>query len=171
MKQRIMIGAIILMAYLNLGATNSLGEENKFSQFTLAGLKGVYLIVNEISLAIEREGLTKNLLKRAIKLKLRQADIRVLTEEELLFMPGKPCLYLSMHAVKNSEFSFYAYWTSLELRQLVRLERDKNIKVFAITWSVRSIGMLNVKELSKIRESVRELVDRFINAYFSVNPR
>jgi len=51
-------------------------------QDTLRGLKGVMVFIENIDTEVENHGLTKNLLKKAVESRLRQADIPVLTRDE-----------------------------------------------------------------------------------------
>lgn len=62
--------------------TTSLAEPRD----TLRGLKGVMVFVEDIGLDVENHGLTKNLLKKEVESRLRQADIPVLTAEEAFNM-------------------------------------------------------------------------------------
>jgi hypothetical protein len=54
----------------------------------------------------------------------------------------------------------------------VRLDRDPSIKIFAATtWDVAELGTVGRVNLRSIRERIKDLVDMFINAYLSVNPK
>ena len=66
----------------------------------------------------------------------------------------------------------YAHSSRVEFRQDVRLDRDPNIQIpAATTWSAAAVGAVGRNDLRSIRDSIKDCVDRFINAYLSVNPR
>ena len=92
--------------------TTSLAEPRD----TLRGLKGVMVFVEDIGLDVENHGLTKNLLKKEVESRLRQADIPVLTADEAFNMPGKPYLYLHL-TTHNTGIELYSYSIRIEFNQ------------------------------------------------------
>ncbi len=71
--------------------------------------------------------------RTCVELKLRQANIRVLTLPERSATPGPSYLYLRIGTVKN-RVGIYGYHIALELRQLVRLTREACMTSWAGTW-------------------------------------
>jgi hypothetical protein len=57
-----------------------------------------------------------------------------------------------------------------ELEQAVTLERNTMFTI-APTWSVSEVGSVGSVKVRSIRESVKDQVDQFINAYLAVNPK
>jgi len=60
----------------------------------------------------------------------------------------------------------------VELKQNVRLDRDPSMWLPGVTtWSVDAVGTVGREKLRNLRDGIKDYVDRFINAYLSVNPK
>ena len=66
---------------------------------TLRGLTDVSVLVEYLPDEIEREGLSREHLKRDIEVRLRQAGLRVLTILEIANSPGAPYLYVAVYPI------------------------------------------------------------------------
>jgi len=142
-------------------------EDDKFS---LRGLKGAYVLVEDLRPEIERGGLSKTQIQTDVELKLRMAGIVVLSREEFYDALGRPYLYVNVTALKDIKDRGYAYYVSVKLQQEVYLVRTPLdfTKYDAVTWEVGNVATSpNIRE---IRADVKDQVDIFINAYLSVNP-
>jgi hypothetical protein len=65
----------------------------------------------------------------------------------------------------------YALQGQLGLYQVVILSRDKKIKTVAQTWEARDTLIVQPKHIKKVLpDMIIGLVDRFSQAYLSVNP-
>ena len=134
----------------------------------IAGLFASVLIASDA----ERDGLTTSAIQTDVELKLRQAGICVLTREKRLDTPGQPWLYVKVFTVTRND-GLYAYKSvDVEFWQSVRLDRDSCLWSAAQTRStpgiVATVGGGNLRD---VRETLRDKVDQFINAYLSVNPK
>ena len=78
MKGVIVLGFILL---ITTGAEVSRAGDNKFSRWSLKGLKGVGVIVGDMEPEVERAGLTQASIQTDVELKLRLAGIPLLSEE------------------------------------------------------------------------------------------
>jgi hypothetical protein len=117
---------------------------------------------------IERAGFTKDQIQTDAELKLRMAGIKVLSREERLKEPGMPFLYVNASVVLRSSPSF-VYHIEIYLGQKVILVRDVKTVSVGYTWSTGSVGITPNPQY--IRDKIKDLVDIFINAYLSVNPK
>lgn len=154
------------------GATSA--GDTEYERATLKGLRGVEVIVEHLDSETERAGLVKTTLQTDVELKLRQAGIGVLTGPQLFATPGNPFLYLNVNvfAPKGAASGLYGYSIHLSLLQNVVLKRNAAVTLLAPTWSARGrIGIVGSARLSTVREDVRDMVDEFINAWLSVNPK
>ncbi len=142
--------------------------DNQLSRETLRGLQGVRVMVAPQKWAIEQKGLTADQLQQDTELKLRLAGINVPSAESPE-IPGKPLLYVNAKILKYGSLDRYIFNIKLELNQGVSLIRMPSVKASATTWSVAATGTSH--KLSIVREQLQELVDIFINAYLSVNPK
>ena len=144
----------------------------ELEQATLAGLTGVGVIVLEMGPDAEIGGLAKSTLRTDVELRLRQAGIRVLGENEALAAPGSPYLYLHVNTAKPQGGDIYAISIYLGLAQGVRLTRNPAIASMGTTWRARgTIGTAPANRLHQVRDAVRDNVDEFINAYLAANPK
>ena len=66
----------------------------------------------------------------------------------------------------------YALSLNLAMYQKVTLARDPNLKTTADTWSGESVLLTPPKLLDDaISNTVNQLVDQFVDAYLSANPK
>jgi hypothetical protein len=139
---------------------------------TLRGLQGVRVLIEDLEPEIERSGLTKNQLQKDVEGKLRDAGIKTLTQEECSKTPGEPYLYvnINLNAGKAGDEK-YSYSVDIGVIQGVRLQRDPRQKTYAVTWSTGGVGSIEKEFVSRLSDSVEDLVNVFIKAYLSVNPR
>ncbi len=141
---------------------------------SLTGLKAVQVMVEDLHPDAERDGLHRTTIQTDVELKLRQAGIKVLTEAESLASPGMPYLYINVGTLPpETQRGLYAYSIAVRLQQNARLERDPRILVAsAATWSAPvQFGTVGTTNLQQLRGTVKDLVDQFINAWLSVNPK
>jgi hypothetical protein len=160
------IGAMCFVAS-PLFALNS--EMNRSS---LQGLKGVKVLVEEMAPEVEQAGLAKEPLQKGIEERLREAGIRVFTQEEVTRTPGEPYLYVNVNVTfSKGEGEACSYSMDVALIQNVTLSRDPKQTTYAVTWSTGGVGLIGKKSLSDLRESVQDLVGIFIKAFIGVNPK
>lgn len=143
--------------------------DNQLTRETLRGLEGVRVALEPLKWIIEQRGLTTAQLQNDTELKLRLAGIKVTPSEESPVIPGKPLLYVNAKVIKQGSKERYILHVRVELSQGVALVRAPKVRSSAATWSVSVTGIS--PKLSPVRDQVKELVDLFINAYLSVNPK
>ena len=162
--------ALVLLSAAVVSPLTGQGD-NEYSRKTLAGLTGVYVSVEHISDEAQRDGLDTTQIRTDVELKLRQAGITVLTQQEWLSTAAAPYLYVNVQAIKN-QAHMYAFSADVELRQRATLVRDPSMSVLATTWSATGIiGTVGSQIVASVREDVRDLTDQFINAYLAANPK
>src|SRR5207302_7465487 len=165
--------ALAALALLSAAAVSPLvGQgDNDGTRATLAGLTGVYVLVEHIDDDAKRDGLDTLQVRTDVEVKLRQASISVLSEEEQFSTAGAAYLYINIQTAKN-KLSVYAFSVRVELRQGVMLIRNQSMRRLATTWSATgTIGTVGSQKLASVREVVRDLTDQFINAYLAANPK
>ena len=162
-----------LAVVLLLAASAATAGDDEFSRQSLKGLKGVGVLLEDLHADVEQDGLNKTSIQTDVELKLRQAGITVLTQAERRAAPGGPFLYITVNTQQRpTAAGLYAYSISVELSQNVQLERDPTIQIVgATTWSVGEVGTVGRDRLRGVRDGIKDLVDMFINAYLSVNPK
>lgn len=149
-----------------------LAIDGKSNRATLRGLRGVGVLVEKISPEVEKEGLNWDQLQVAVESRLHKAGIEILTKEESVKTPGEPYLYININVnIAKTEADIYPYSIDLLFIQKVSLQRDPRLMSYAVTWSTGGVGSIGKPILNQLRESVNDMVDVFIKAYLSENPR
>jgi hypothetical protein len=164
---KIQIGFVV--ALLLLVASPAFSQDDEPARRTLRGLKGVYVLVEDLESDAEKAGLSTNQIYTDVVLRLRKAGIKVLTWQEVSNEPGNPNLYIRASTMDTAN-GLYAYNIDVHLSQLVMLTRKSAIKFHATTWIVSRLGTVGFAVMPTIRDSICDLVDKFINAYLAMNP-
>jgi hypothetical protein len=169
------LGLLLLAVAVHVTGQDKRNDEpirdlNRQLAGTLRGLRGVEVVLETLPSEVEQAGLTSTTIRTDVELKLRLAGITVLSKEERLEQPGFPYLYISVNVVLSQHYPKLAYYAlDCELHQYVTLTRDTSISTDASTWDKHLLG--GTTTLQNIRDNLKDLVDKFINAYLSVNPK
>jgi hypothetical protein len=176
--RNIKFGSIFILLFFALCSESSgFFDKAPQSRESLKGIQGFYVMA-DIGKVFEEIGLFGETIRTDAELKLRQAGIRVFALEETKAIPGNPAFYIYLMGLKQSDirsFPLYLFRIDVYALQNARLERNNASYGWAPTWSEDYIGMRgsdNPDVVSKhIRDVTKDLIDRFINAYLSVNPK
>ena len=158
----LLIGVLFLWCF-NVQAQPSEQHE------TLRGLSGVTLVVEPLNPEVEQDGLTGAQLYDAVEEQLLEADINVLSQDDVAGTFRQAYLYINVAALKK-HYGLYAYAIEVSVNQRVSLMRDNAIQQFAETWESREVGTVGTEKLSTIQESVAMHVGAFVDAYRAANP-
>jgi len=165
-----LFGAILISA--SLCSASLYAEDSVVSRGTLAGLKGIYVLVENIQPNIQKysqkAGLSTVQIQKDIESNLNAADIRTMSRDEWLKAPGRPVLYVNINTHEMEKY-WYAYDIRIELRQMVHLEVNPKIKTWTDTWSINVTGLANIGNLNVIKKDTAVLLEQFIQAYRTVN--
>jgi hypothetical protein len=139
---------------------------------TLRGLKAVKVVVDPLGPELEREGLDANRFRGSVEQKLRFASIKVDNDvNEFVGLSisfaqaGKKVLSIK----KGSSFSLTI---GLGVYQVAVLTRDMATKTVVETWGAEKTASSSARGLDhEVSNAVDDLVDQFVKAYLSVNPR
>ncbi|MBW2438997.1 MAG: hypothetical protein JRH12_00870 [Deltaproteobacteria bacterium] len=169
-----------------------LADDKARDRKTLQGIQSVIVIVPTVEAEwqteLEKVGLSESRLQADIEAQLENAGIRVIEEEASKRSEFEGILYvrLKFNDPEPAKKTFksldgkdeiievvdvkkkYIYAIRLNLRQLVSLKRDPSAEAFSITWQAESVG---IRRLVNIREDIKNVVGRFIEAYTSENPK
>ena len=165
-------GILGILGVLILFTSPLFALNSEMNRATLEGLKGVRVLIEEPAPEAEKEGLAKDNLQKEVEKRLVTSGIKVLTQEEAAGEPGEPYLYLNINlSCSKTGEEVCSYSVDLALIQNVTLVRDPKQTSYAITWSTGGVGLLAKKSVGQLKESVGEVVDIFVRAFFSVNPK
>lgn len=169
-------GLVVLLSLAALGSVSfaSAVEDSQYTRTTLGGLHGVYVVVGTLNPEIEGHGISTTVLKADTELQLRMAGIKVLSKKEWVKTKGGPVCYVEVSIVSDValadvlDFDLYAFEVTVEFNQDVVLVRNTATQALCRTWSTSYLGITN--SIPRIRDKVKKMVQRFIDAYLAVNP-
>jgi len=145
--------------------------DSDLTRRTLKGIRGVHVIVEDLQPNLKGYGPKTSLssiqIEKDVEDRLQSAGIEVFTRDRWLKTLGRPLLYININT-HDDKFSV-AYDVRLELKQIVAMEANPDIKTLASTWSINMTGMAAMDKLDKIRDALATLMDRFIKAYRTAN--
>jgi hypothetical protein len=157
--------ALPLIAVFLLGSgTRLAGLDSENSRPTLKGITEVAVVVEDPGADAIKDGLTIDQLQTDVELRLRKAGIKVSKEVS-------PYLYVNAHLLKSTTYpGLYAYHCEVSFQQRVTVMAN-GVVAYAATWSTGGIGIVGQADMKTVRDDVGDLVDSFLNAYLSVNPK
>jgi hypothetical protein len=125
----------------------------------------VGLEVEPLPRALQEEGLTRPQVVRFVQERLERAPVDVVSRTGALHLTGAPTLFLEV-SLFEYESGSYLYTVALELVQGVSLERlSDSTRVFAApTWRAETIGLVEHRQLSSLRDRIGATTDAFGSA-------
>jgi hypothetical protein len=161
--------ASVLLLWSVAPATAS---DSDIDRASLKGLKGVFVLVEDMNPAEEQAGLKAADIKADVEQKLRAAGIPLLTQAEDNTAPGMPTLYVSVSVASSTTTGLWPFSIDVNLEQQATLKRSPDTFVpTAVTWHVGSIGAVDKSDIRSLLDRVNQEISRFINAYLKVNPK
>ena len=138
---------------------------------TLRGLKGVRIVVEDVSAELRERGITEDVVLAETERQLRQGGIPIYTEKQRRAFPGEPVLHVQVLAQVDVRFDEAAFGVRLELRQNAHLERDRSMRAPGVTtWSTGGIGEAARDWRQVLRDEVAYHAGRFVEAWQEANP-
>src|SRR5258708_1252977 len=157
----------------------SQSDQNKAEEtrrVPLKGLSGFHVVVEQIDRTeIDQGYLSEEAIKTDVELRLRKANIRVLSESDWISDSRSPYLYVKVSIMRAGDLQswqgLYAYHISVSVEQAVLLKESFGKEVMANTWKAEASGTVGRSNVSSIRVGVDDYVDKLINDYLAANPR
>ncbi len=169
---RILSPAALVLPLALLTVGRAPAEDSELSRNTMRGVQGVQVVGEDLKDGARQDGLNEKDIQTDAELKLRLAGIKVLTQsQQRVTTPGFPFLYIHVNTMLNRGGTLYAVNCEVSLIQEVLLARDPSISYSAATWSTTAVGTIGKDRLPQERDSIKDLVDQFLNAYLAVNPK
>jgi hypothetical protein len=165
MTRRLATVCLMTVFSIRISPPSVSAQDSERTRRSLKDISALQVLVEDLPDGAKLLGLTGGSIQTDVELKLRLAGMRVVTSEEVFKIPGMPMLYVHVAVSKNGKASF----TAVELQQNVLLERNSQSQVGVTTWDVSGIG-LNL-DAQDIRDQIKDYVDKFLNAWLSVNPK
>jgi hypothetical protein len=144
------------------------GGDTTEERASLKGIKSVCVIVEDIKKDSDSGGLTIDQIQIDVELRLRKAGIAVADRKS-----GCPIILdVNLTVSKLDDVGpLYLYNGDVAVMQYVKTVANNNLSV-ATTWSKNTFGVVGSKVVAtQVRSSLGDVVDKFLNAYLSVNPK
>jgi hypothetical protein len=130
----------------------------------LRGIQEIDVMVHRLDSRLANFGYSQEQIRADVESTLRMAIIKVLPK-------ALPTLLLD---IKSYEFPKHAglvvLAVRLDLYQFVDLPLSQQVLWNSI-WSVETITLSEAPNISRLKENIEELLNKFINDYRSVNPK
>jgi hypothetical protein len=157
---------LLLLGFIAVSGVSAT-EDDDFSVQTLRGLKGVYVLIENLPPELSNAGLSREQILQETEQRLRGSGIGIMTLKESFQERGRPYMEIDVKGWKNSSGTC-VYFLEVSLNQEVRLMRTSGT-LHSQTWRVRETGALENDDLPSLVGRIGGLVDRFAEAYDSAN--
>ncbi len=166
-KQYLYAAAITVSMLSIWSSSCSAFGDDKQARDSLSNIKNIGIAVHLDCSGMEEEELNslKEKIERDVNQKLRLKGIKVHSGGSIDMLPY---LFLEIESVKCGDDTHAMYITAKVMQEIV-LKNDQSINSISPTWSSGGVIGITVKE--SIQDIVSKLVDEFIAAYLSVNPK
>jgi S1-C subfamily serine protease len=143
---------------------------------TLAGIKGVEVVVEGLHADARFAGLRESTLQNMVELRLRRLGVPVITQRDRLSDPRAPYLYVNIATISDSERITYGFIVSVDVKQIVALvdpSDEMDFHTYASTWMTPTIyGSVGRNRLAEtVRDTLSEMIDKFANEFITANQR
>ena len=157
------LATIYLMTAFSIGLTSpSVRAQDPDG---LKGINTVYVIIEDVPEAAKKLGLNKESIQTGVELKLLLAGMSVATLEDGHKLPGRPHIYVRVTLTKGAEVATI----QVDLEQDAVLDRNAEHALSVMTWDTDYL--LANPTAQRILDDVKDGVDKFLNAWLSVNPK
>jgi hypothetical protein len=149
------------------GAATVAASDSADERASLAALSKISLVVEDLSPAVTRAGLTTAALQADVEGRLKKAGVP-------LTLDADAYLYVHVTVADPGPSLPLPYFVDVSLMQEVTLPRGVKTRtpIQAPTWNLNRLGLASATALrASITDRVDEYVDQFIRAYQSVNPK
>lgn len=153
----------VLAAALLAGAAAPTGAQDENERDYLIDLREVNVFVDDLAPDAEAAGLSRDGLEAAVEARLREQGVPLGRSQ----LAGDLYIRLATH---RSATGLYAYFARVSLQQLVTIEGNQE-RAFVDTWDLDALGAVGEANLPQVQQVVLQIVDAFIDDYFSVNDR
>jgi len=140
----------------------------QFSPDGLEGIKAFRIKVEDITdTTLAEDGLTSDRIRRFLEFNLRGNGIGV---ADSAGMPAQATLKAAVQTQMNGEERVFV--AALAVEQPVLFVRDKNLLGMARSWNEIALGQSHESQSAKlIEQAFAKLLDSFITAYWTANPK
>lgn len=147
-------------------------QDTEWNRYTLEELDGVHIRM-EVAETCEAAGVAASEFETDIATTLMEAEVGVLTQEEMLAHPALPELRISIDcaAGANGGADSMAYSVALRVQQSAQMIRNTQITLpEAVTWYSTHVGVTDSgSAVQAVQSTLDEHLDGFITAWTEIN--
>lgn len=163
---RLQVGLCIILCTILLSVVHA------DTKRMLHGLDTVSIVIEQLHPDSTLGGVTPQALYEELAVSLQQVGLQVLPLDGRTATLGRPQLSLSVNLTPIENFPVYSVFMILKLRQNACLTHNLIICEPVTTWEeVSAVRTMSVSQLTDMRQEVRTLITRFVNAYLEENPK
>jgi hypothetical protein len=115
---------------------------------TLKGIEDVYIVIEKMSPSAQRLGIDEDRIRSDVEIRIRRAGIKVKEKGSLVMFYVNVC-------VTNDINKFYGISTRVEVKDMVSLLRDPNIKFQTTIWDTGTCAIAGEYSLMDMVRGVR----------------
>lgn len=153
--------AVAIATAILIGSAAPVAAQDEDEREYLTDLREVNVFVDDLAADAEAAGLRRDDIEAAVEARLRERRVPV----------GRSQLASDLYvrvATHRGTTGLYAYFARVSLQQLVTIESNRE-RAFVDTWDLDSLGTVGEANLPQVQRVVLQIVDVFIDDYFSVN--
>lgn len=159
-----------LVALMMGVTTELLAQDTEWNRYSLENLGGVFVRA-EASPACESAGVTADALRAEAESTLLEAEVEILTEQEMLRNTALPELRVTLECAMGGGDGF-AYAVSVRVQQAAQMIRDPQVQLSeAVTWYATALGVgasgSAVQEA--LQATTKGKIEEFAAAYAAAN--
>ncbi len=148
---------------IGVGLAAPAGAQDDDEREYLTDLREINVFVDDLAPDAEAAGLTRDGIEAAVAARLRERRVPLGRSQRA----GDLYVRVGTH---RGATGLYAYFARVSLQQLVTIEGNQQ-RAFVDTWDLDSLGTVGAGNLPQVQGVVLQIVDAFIDDYFSVNRR
>jgi len=160
----LLVLAVFLTVKFDLLTAAKLGLENLFYKQDIQRIGSFHILVEVTNPEIEREGLTRESIRKTVAGELEKSGVRTLSEELWQKTPGRPSLNIWVNALPAAgQKGIYQYMINIAVTRREDAagmpgipQKDK------VIWSTSELGKDDVKS---IRNEIIQITDKFLKAH------
>ena len=158
---------VVFFVTFSLVGSTVYGFDSVETRESLKDLKSVCVTVEDLRPEITKDGLTTDQIKNDVELKLRSAGIKVMDNCSECGQSNACAVFCLIPLImKDKNSPQYICSAIIEIWEIAILTRTK-LGAVVTTWSIAGTGY--APDINDVRNNIKDTVDVFTNAWFSVN--
>lgn len=166
-------GSALALALFLGATTQSLGQLREYPDQSLAGVKGVRVVVRYQAPSEHAYGLTEADLKRAIETRLAVDNVKVLDDTAWRKEPGEPYLFVNVVGTQvdsaRHDASPFVFSFSADLIQKVVLASKPDFSTEGATWSQGYFVVVTKENLRDVTLQISNVAHDFAESLHEAN--